>query len=269
MASTFAHASLSDAKAFLGITSQDTDAILDSCLERASAWVDRYCGRVFVSQRYYEVKDGGGERLVLRNQPVTQVAFVGVARDIMLTVKSTNTTDVIATASVLDGSLKLRRMDASGAVWDNVLSLDTYPTSALLAAAANAVAGFSATAGVAAPSRYLARAAGVDTRQAGAALLGYTEAIGDWHLDEERGIVYGRSLDQYQSVLVDYTGGYAVIPADVVHATLTMCANFFRDRTRDSSVASESLGGYSYSRRSGEDMSREIETLLGPYRRLR
>jgi hypothetical protein len=269
MASPLAHASLSDAKAFLGITSQDTDAILDSCLDRASAWVDRYCGRVFVSQRYYEVKDGGGKRLVLRNQPVTQVAFVGVARDIMLTVNATNPTDVIATASVVDGALKLRRMDAAGVVWDNVLSLDTYPTSALLAAAAGGVAGFSATAGVAAPSRYLARAAGVDTRQAGASLLGYTESIGDWHLDEERGIVYGRSLDQYQSVLVDYTGGYTVIPADVVQGTLMVCGQFFRSRTRDSSVASESLGGYSYSLRSGDETSREIETLLGPYRRLR
>ena len=69
--------------------------------------------------------------------------------------------------------------------------------------------------------------------------------------------------------MVDYQGGYTTIPPDVVHATLSMCGNFFRDRTRDSAVASESLGGYSYSIKSGEDMSREIDGLLGPYRRIR
>lgn len=268
MASALAHATLAEAKEFLGLTTQDYDGILDACLDRASAWVDRYCGRTFVSQRHYEVKEGGGERLVLRHQPVTAVHFVGTSTEVFLTVTSAVASDIAATVTVVGGDLSLRRMDSAGVSSFAFLSLDTYPTTALLAAQVNLTPGFAATVGVSAPSRYLARAAGRDCKASGAQLLGYA-AISDWQLDEERGIVYGRSLDRWRSVLVDYQGGYETLPPDVVHATLSMCGNFFRDRTRDSAVASESLGGYSYSLKSGEDMSREIDGLLGPYRRLR
>jgi hypothetical protein len=268
MASALAHATLAEAKEFLGLTTQDYDTILDACLDRASAWVDRYCGRVFVSQRHYEVKEGGGERLVLRHQPVSAVNFVGTSTDVFLTVTSTTASDIAATVSAFDGKLALRRMDSVGTATATDLALDTYPTTAALAAQVSLTAGFAATVGVSAPSRYLARAAGRDCKGGGAVMLGYS-AVSEWQLDEERGIVYGKSLDRWQSVMVDYQGGYTTLPPDVVHATLSMCGNFFRDRTRDSAVASESLGGYSYSIKSGEDMSREIDGLLGPYRRIR
>jgi hypothetical protein len=81
--------------------------------------------------------------------------------------------------------------------------------------------------------------------------------------------VYGRSFDRARSVLVDYRGGYETIPADVEQATLMVVGKFFRDRTRDASVQSESLGGYSYSLRSGDETAKEIESLLGPYKRIR
>jgi hypothetical protein len=59
-----AHVDLPDTKSFLGITGSASDQILERCIDRASAWVDRYCGRVFKSQRHYEIKEGGGERIV-------------------------------------------------------------------------------------------------------------------------------------------------------------------------------------------------------------
>jgi hypothetical protein len=41
--SATAHTTLPDAKAFLGITGASFDAIIEQCIDRASAWVDRHC----------------------------------------------------------------------------------------------------------------------------------------------------------------------------------------------------------------------------------
>jgi hypothetical protein len=263
-----AHVDLPNTKSFLGITGSASDQILERCIDRASAWVDRYCGRVFKSQRHYEIKEGGGERLVLRHQPVTAVHFVGTSTETMLTIQATAGNDILATASVMDGSLILRRIASDGTLSAVPLPLDTYATSAALAAEVTATAGFSATVGINAASRYLVRSAATDCRSSGA-MLGYTQPVTEWQLDEERGIIYGRSVDQWRSVLVDYQAGYETVPADVVQATLLVVGKFFRDRTRDASVQSESLGGYSYSLRAGDETAREIEMLLGAYRRIR
>ena len=100
-------------------------------------------------------------------------------------------------------------------------------------------------------------------------MQGWVYSLTDYGLDEDKGILYGSSLSGYQSVIVDYTGGFTTIPYDLVQATLTVAARFFRDRTRDSGIASESLGGYSYSRRAAAEQQEEIRELLAPYRRLR
>jgi hypothetical protein len=111
--------------------------------------------------------------------------------------------------------------------------------------------------------------AGRDVRQGAFLLDGFTDFFTDYGLDEESGIVYGQTMRSYRSVLVDYRGGYETIPADVEQATLMVVGKFFRDRTRDASVSSESLGGYSYSLRAGDEVAKEIESLLGPYKRIR
>ena len=55
--SATAHTTLPDAKSFLGITGAASDAILEQCIDRASAWVDRHCGRTFKASRYYSSSD--------------------------------------------------------------------------------------------------------------------------------------------------------------------------------------------------------------------
>jgi hypothetical protein len=256
--STTAHTTLPDAKLFLGITGTTSDAILEQCIDRASAWVDRYCGRTFKAARYYEFRDGGSDRLALRNPPVQAVYFCSTTKESVLSVASTVASDTLATVSVANGELQLTRRDSGGTETRTALSLDT-----------NLVAGFSASVVKNAPSRYLARVAGRDVRQGAFLLDGFTDFYAEYGLEEESGIIYGRTPRAWRAIVVDYRGGYEVIPADVEQATLMLVGKFFRDRTRDISVSSESLGGYSYSLRAGDETAREIESLLGAYKRIR
>ena len=264
-----AHTTLPDAKAFLGITGGASDAILEQCIDRASAWVDRYCGRTFKAARYYEFRDGGSDRIVLKNAPVQAVYFCSVTKESVLSVSSTDATDTLATVSVVGGELQLTRRTSAGVETRTSLSLDTYDSTAELSAQVSLTAGFLGSTVKNAPSRYLARVAGRDVRQGAFLLDGFTDFYTDYGIDEESAIVYGPTFKNYRSVFVDYRGGYNTIPADVEQSTLMVVGKFFRDRTRDASVSSESLGGYSYSLRAGDEVAKEIESMLGPYKRIR
>lgn len=267
--SSTSHVDLPDTKSFLGVTGASFDAILEKCIDRASAWVDRHCGRTFKATRYYEFRDGGNDRLALTNPPVQAVYFCSTTRESVMSVGSTDPTDILAAVSVMNGEMQLTRRTSSGTETRTALSLDNYDSISELATAASAISGFTASVIENTPSRYLTRLAGRDVRNGPALLEGFTDFYADFGLDEESGIVYGKTFDKARSVLIDYRGGYETIPADVEQATLTIVGKFFRDRTRDQSLQSESLGGYSYSLRSGDETSMEIERLLGPYKRLR
>lgn len=261
---------LAELKTFLGISGGSSDTILEQSIDRASSWVERYCGRRFTDARVQEVHDCyGADRIVLRNPPAAQVFFVGGATDTVLTVNSTIATDAFASVSVDSTALHLHRRDSVGATTTTSLSLATYDTTDELATAINATTGFNGTANENIPSMYIRKLAGRDLRNSSCLLEGWTESLSDYSIDEETGIIHGSFQSRYRSVLVDYTGGYATIPYDVVQATLTVAARFFRDRTRDSGISSESLGGYSYSRRAAAEQQEEIRELLAPYRRLR
>lgn len=261
---------LADLKTFLGVTGGSNDTILEQSIDRASAWVERYCGKRFTSARVQEVYDTfGHDRLVLKSNPVSSVLFVGALKQTVLSVYSTNAADSFVSVSNDSAGVYLHRRDSTGASTTTTLSLSTYDTTNELAAAINAITGFRAVANLNIPSIYLDGVAGRDLRISGCLMQGWVYSLTDYGLDEDKGIIYGGSLSDYQSVIVDYIGGYATIPADIAHATLTVASRFYRDRTRDASVASESLGGYTYSRRAASEQQQEIRELLAPYRRIR
>lgn len=261
---------LAELKLHLGITGGSNDAILEACIDRASTWVESYCGRRFTDQRAQEVYDSfGHDRIVLRNPPAAKVYFVGGTKQTVLSVYSTVPSDSFVSVSNDGSTMYLNRRDSNGSETVTTLSFATYDTTNELATAITAVTGFRATANLNIPSIYLDGVAGRDLRVSGCLLQGWVYALTDYGIDPDKGIIYGDTLTAYQSIMVDYTGGYTTIPADVVYATLTVAGRFFRDRTRDSGVASESLGGYSYSRRAASEQQQEIRELLSAYRRIR
>jgi hypothetical protein len=111
--------------------------------------------------------------------------------------------------------------------------------------------------------------AGRELKNSTAYLTAPTESLADYSVDYERGIIYGPTLKQYKSLLVDYTGGYGEIPFDLQQAAIELTARSYRGRLRDPGLSSESLGGYSYSARSVSELDASTKSILDSYRRLR
>lgn len=71
-----------------------------------------------------------------------------------------------------------------------------------------------------------------------------------------------------KSVLVEYTAGYATVPDDIEQACIEVAAMMYRDRRRDSGLASESLGDYSYTRSNRAEMDTTMASLLADWREI-
>jgi len=70
---------VADVKAFLSITGSSDDALLQTLVTNASAFVNNYCNRNLLSASYIEPRNGvGGDRLPFRQYPVTNVASVTI-----------------------------------------------------------------------------------------------------------------------------------------------------------------------------------------------
>lgn len=261
---------LSDLKAQLGITSTTDDTVLERCIDRASKAVESYCQRVFKENRYYETHDTTGQaRLVLKQNPVTVVRFVGYEWDNALTVSSTVASDAMVSVSVDDDHLHLFRVSSTGAETSTQVAFGSHDTTAELAAHINTQTGFSATSLLNLPARYLRRASGLNLRSSTAYLGAWSGGFNDYQIDLEAGIVFGPQLRMYRGMFIDYSAGYATVPYDVQEATTMIAARIFNGRKRDTGLASESLGGYSYSTRASSEVDAEARELLATYRRIR
>lgn len=257
-------------KTWLGVTDTADDIVLQWSIQQASRIVQTHCARNFTEQRYYEIRDTyGAMRLALEQSPVTVVRFVGVGWDSVVSINSTNSTDAFASVAVDADQVHLTRVTSTGSETNSQVPFGSHDVSSEVVQHINTVSGFSAGLILNVPSRYIRRLAGRDVRNSTAYLEAPTEGLDDYQIDLDRGMIYGKTLDRYRSVLVDYTAGYATIPTDVELATLTIAARSYRARTRDRSIASESLGGYSYSTRSLVEIEDEEKRMLAPYRRIR
>ena len=257
-------------KQYLGVTTTTDDALMESLIDRASDFIQRYCARNFVSQRYYEWKDTyGADRVALRNNPIENVRFVGVGGDNVLSVVSTLATDIVSTISVNGDHIHLFRVASNGQETSTTLAFGSHDSVSEMASAISGTTGFSATTIVNTKTHYLRKLAGIDLKKQTAILEAPNDALTDYAVDYDRGIIYGPTLHRYRGFLVDYTGGYATIPYDLQQTTIEMASRLFNSRKRDPSLQSESLGGYSYSLRPVSDLDASTKMVLDSYRRLR
>lgn len=266
----YALTSLATLKSYLGISSSTDDAILERSIDRASAAVERYCGRLFLTRDLVEWHDTfGHDRVVLKQRPVTEVKFVGIGYDAAIEIGSATASDVACSVTVTDTHVRLYRMSSAGTETETNLSFATYPTMALMSTAIAATSGFSSTLVSDAPSRRLRRIAGRDLINATVNLEAPDDTLADYQIDPEVGIVYGPTLRAYKACLVEYTGGYTTTPYDVEQAVLMMASRLYKGRTRDEGVQSESLGGYSYTLRSSGEIDAAAKEMLAGWRSLR
>lgn len=262
--------SIADFKVYAGITTAADDVVIQQTIDRASRIACSYCGRKFVEQDYLEIRDTTGQRrLSLAQHPVSVVRFVGVGWDNVVAVDSTIASDAFASISVDANHVHLYRVDSSGGAHQTQISLASYNTSTEVATQITATTGFRGTASLNVPAKYIRRLAGRDLRNSTAYLEAPTESVYDYQVDIETGILYGGQLHLHRSLLIDYTAGYDLIPLDVQQAVMLIAQRLYAGRKRDMGVASESLGGYSYSLRGSAEIDMEAKMLLDPYRRLR
>ena len=97
------------ARAYLdlqGVTG--VDSLLGTLITAVSDAIEKYCRRRFVTQRYDELYDGGGDRrLLLRQYPVQSVQAVRYRPVTVLKVTNTDPTNVQARVAVLSTGLQL------------------------------------------------------------------------------------------------------------------------------------------------------------------
>ena len=267
---TYALTSLANLKSYLGITSSSDDTILEKSIDRASDIAERYMGRKILSRAYVEWRDTyGQERIRLYQYPASIIRFVGIGYNAAITVGATNPLDPAVSVTVSDSAVILYRQVAAGTDTTTTLTFSTYPTTALMATAINATTGFSGSVVLDLPSRYIRRMSGRTLRNATVNLEAPDQAMEDYLADLDTGVVYGRQLTGYRSVLIDYTAGYATTPDDIEQAVLMIAASLFQGRKRDPNIASESLGGYSYSLRAPGQSQEEARSLLDAFKTLR
>lgn len=275
----YAITTLAALKAHLGITASTDDAILEAAIDRATYAIEAYLDRKVVQRRIKEwTSSSGGSAIIVKNPPVSHVHFIGSGTQLALTVSRTVQTDLSNTVSVSDLRVTITRVDSSGNETTSQINFANHNTAGEIVSHINtSVTGFSATLGTNCVAERLNRIVGRDLRYAPVLLTFPDQAQYDVTGDLERGMLYmSRSDDGFGnfpvgpvSVFVDYDGGFETVPPDIVLACLQMASAFYAQRGRDTSVASESFGDYSYSVRSGAEMDSETRRLLAPWKRYR
>lgn len=268
---------LEKVKRYAGIATNVYDNRLNDLLAAASRYVQQYCHSSIMADDFVERRNGyGNGYLTLSNVPVVRIYRISSGIATALSVTRTGNADT-AFARISDGDIVLT-WTLAGTTSTATIGLGTYATVADLAAAINALSGWSASVagglGARSPAD-LIPTAGLSAIQAAVPF-----EMGLFNLDiarynPETGTIHGRFPAGYRNIEVRYRAGYDVVPDDVQIATAMVAKSMLDMSKRDTSLVSERIGDYAWSAGSGsapfrveKTLSREAGILLEPYRHL-
>jgi len=272
-------------KTYMGSTSSTDDSLIETLINNVSDQIERWCDRVFVAQTFTEFLDARGTRTIgVANSPIESVDLVATGTRNSISVDSAVSSDLVATVAIEETQARLYRIQEDGTTTTVNLTFASYPTTALLAAQINSTAGYSATNSFNAPSYTLHRMGGRDTVDSTANLTCAADAESEYRVDYDRGLVHLRAdsfprfqedlrnnhfPNQFQGVLVRYTGGYSTLPNALVQAAFVLVSQAYQGRDRDRSLASENIGDYSYTAFAPGTWGDTVIDLLAPFRKIR
>lgn len=276
---SYALTSRDNFKTYAGITTTDDDTLIDSIIDRASDRIETFCNRKFMTRDFSETYDGGSETVQLRNYPVTAVEIISYGKTAAITVSSATSTDLRATVEVQDDRLILSRFDSAGAETSTALTYASYATTASLTTAIDGTTGWNATKVKDVLSIDLVRSGGVSVLDNSGSLYFLDPLDSEYGVSEDTGIVslmvssvdwrwgdFPHSSPKFangkDNIWVKYTAGYSSIPDDLEQICLEVAHKMYHARKHDPSVASESLGGYSYSKSSVSAIPDETKEAL-------
>jgi hypothetical protein len=291
---TYALTTLAGLKAHLGITVSTYDTILEQYIDHATAKIERWIGRQIKVRNYFEWYGGNDVRSVkVKQYPINNVVGVYTGLAAALTIASTDSSDIRLTVSIntdplgtvsngtLAPGVTLTRTTSAGTTSTNTLTFATYPDTTSLAAAINAITGYSATVTTAMRCAQLHPRAGGDIKMATVVLTG-VDVSSEFVYDSYLGIVTIRqdafpTMGQHnarfpsglQSTLIEYSAGYTTVPDDIHQACLVIASTMYLSRKSDTSLQSESLGDYSYSMASADSSRALMEDMLGSWKEIR
>jgi len=283
----YALTTLVNLKSYLSVTSSADDTLMEQCIDRATARMERYMGRNIMNRAYTQWYSGSGARSVrLREYPVNSVQGVYTGATVALTVSSTVTTDIRATVSINAeaigtgaAGMSLSRQTLTGALTATTLAFSTYDDVTRLAVAINLLTGFSATVGLNMQTAQMHPIVG-DCLSSAVVLTGADVGV-EYRYDSLEGILHVQSEPYWSgshthyadarrpSLVVMYTAGYATVPDDIEEACLEVSKYLFQTRKTNANLNSESLGDYSYTLADATKLSSMMADLLGYMREIR
>ncbi len=285
---TYALTSLANLKAWIGITADTHNAVLESSIDRSTSIIESYCDRLLKTRTHYEwVMPRGSQSFVVDNPPVTSIETVAFGRQDSFTVTSdTASTDVLATVNFDGERLRLYKVNASGSKTHDTLTASSYPTTSQLVTQINSgVSGWSATLVENAYTKSLYRFGGRGVKDAPCHVRFPRDNVSEYEVEFDRGQVH-LTVDRFPGirsddaspnrfprgffpVFVEYTSGYETVPPDLEQVAVEIAAELYRERLSDRTMASESLGDYNYSRANVADLVASRAAKLDAYRRIR
>ncbi len=207
------------------------------------------------TEEYFIPREG---ELVLEQPTVTAVTRLSMEAEDGLTVQYTGT-DTNATVEVTDTAVVTRsRVGATTTTTTSTFAANV--TTAAMATTINALGGWTATVVNSRPSAYLIREGVRDAKSTLRTLSVWDDWDGDYTVDYDAGVLnlrrgwggfWASDIDTGGKMYIEYTAGYATMPADVQQALLETVVALFKQTssgTGDTTLTSEKLGDYSYTR---------------------
>ncbi len=247
---------VAEAKLYMGKTDSDDDTLLGTIVAAATQKIQRMCGRDFVATDYREWVTGDGQRsIALAHYPIIYVDRI--AYGAMGAITASATGFIKATIQVYDSGVRCSTIATDGTAATDNLTFAAYPTTTLLAAAIEALSGWTATADVAWPSADIYRTGGRDCLNQSITLNYPSFDASEYRVDADTGIIaFATNVDSWSGTprmavgtynyLVSYRAGYETIPDDLNQLAREFAAEIFYAASKDPNVSSESLGDYSY-----------------------
>ena len=284
---------LANVKAYLGVTASTYDTVLQTLLSGVSMKIQTICGRQFNDATYTERSNTSTKQLraQVKNKPIIQVNTVRWGYANCLYVSYTGSA-ILAIMNATPTGVILRTQASGAAPVDTTLLFATYPTTASLGAAISALSGFAATVFVDIPCSYIYPATGLNIKAAAnqtVRSLAYPNVdVFDYTVDYDRGVIAfqplssmdyfftpdGRSATQvsfpqgFQSLMIEYVGGYVTIPADLDLLAQELTADAFNMSKRDGNLTSEQLGDYNYAMLDPIMRTNKVLAALAPYMKI-
>ena len=251
--------SIENFKDYIDYNDNDKDAVFERLINSASDFLARYWNRTLPATTYtLERYDGGGEKLFLRNFPVTAITQVSHGELGVIQIKYTSTTAYNAYVNVSTTGVILTVDGVS--IAEKTFAL--YATMQAMAAALNAESGWTASVISSGyngyPSSQLFKKLNRFALNAYTYLEMPDQPLDDYDVNYDKGIIYLPSgfNKGFQNVYVTYTAGFASgsIPSSAEQICIELVKYKYDGIKKNKGMASEKIGSvYAYTARDLKD----------------